>query len=97
MTTTTRLALAALCAVDALVAGVASALGVFARGDSTFVTVTSARGEIYEMATSGVYADNAQQLVAEAGGCVQVSGRWSAAARGEALLAELLACVASLT
>jgi myo-inositol-1(or 4)-monophosphatase len=32
-------------------------------------------------------------LVAEGGGCVRVSGRWSAAARGEALLAELLACV----
>lgn len=65
MTTTTRAATAALCAVVALLAGAASALGVFARGDGTFATVTSARGEIYEVATSGVYADNARQVVAE--------------------------------
>jgi hypothetical protein len=63
--TTTRRATAALCAVVALLAGIASALGVFARGDGTFSTVTSARGETYEVATSGVYADNARQLVAE--------------------------------
>jgi len=65
MTTTSRVATAVLCAVVALLAGVASALGVFARGDGTFTTVTSARGEIYEVAANGVYADNARQLVAE--------------------------------
>jgi myo-inositol-1(or 4)-monophosphatase len=32
-------------------------------------------------------------LVAEAGGCTRVSGRWCVAARSGALLAELLACV----
>jgi hypothetical protein len=46
-------------------AGAAAALGVLARGDGTFVTVTSARGEVYEMATSGVYEWSAKQLVAE--------------------------------
>jgi hypothetical protein len=58
-------ALAALAGAVALLAGVAAALGVFARGDGSFVTVTSARGEVYEMATTGVYANNALQLVAE--------------------------------
>lgn len=60
-----RPALAALAAVVALLAGVAAALGVFARGDGSFVTVTSARGEVYEVATTGVYANNALQVVAE--------------------------------
>lgn len=55
----------AACAVVALLAGVASVLGVFARGDGTFRTVTSARGEVYEIATNGVYANNGRQLVAE--------------------------------
>jgi myo-inositol-1(or 4)-monophosphatase len=32
-------------------------------------------------------------LVAEAGGCVRVSGRWSVAARSEALANEIVACV----
>jgi myo-inositol-1(or 4)-monophosphatase len=32
-------------------------------------------------------------LVAEAGGCARVSGRWCVAARSESLAAELLACV----
>lgn len=56
---------AALCVAIALLAGVAAALGVFARGDGTFVTVTSARGETYDMATTGIYAYNARQVVAE--------------------------------
>jgi hypothetical protein len=50
--------------VTALV-GCAAAFGVFARGDGASVLVTSARGETYEMATSGVYANNALALVAE--------------------------------
>jgi hypothetical protein len=48
-----------------LLAAIASALGVFARGDGTYATVTSARGVVYEMATNGVYAYNAKQYVAE--------------------------------
>lgn len=56
---------AVIAAAVALLAGVASALGVFARGDGTFVTVTSARGVSYEMATTGVYAYNSQPVVAE--------------------------------
>lgn len=60
-----RPALAVLAAGVALLAGAAAALGVFARGDGSFVTVTSARGEVYEMATTGVYANNALQVVAE--------------------------------
>lgn len=60
-----RPAVAALAATVALLAALAAALGVFVRGDGSFVTVTSARGEVYEMATTGVYANNALQLVAE--------------------------------
>jgi hypothetical protein len=60
-----RSGLAALAGAVALLAGSAAALGVFARGDGSFVIVTSARGEVYEMATSGVYANNALQVVAE--------------------------------
>ena len=36
----------------ALLGALAAALGVFARGDGAFVTVTSARGEVYDMATT---------------------------------------------
>lgn len=50
--------------VTALVAAV-SALGVFARGSGTTETVRSARGEVYEMVTDGVYAYNAERYVAE--------------------------------
>jgi len=60
-----RPGLAALAGAIAVLAGVAAALGVFARGDGSFVTVTSVRGEVYEMATTGVYANNALQVVAE--------------------------------
>ena len=60
-----RPALATLAAVIAVLAGVAAALGVFARGDGSYVLVTSTRGEVYEMATTGVYANNALQVVAE--------------------------------
>ena len=49
----------------AALAGVTSALGVFARGDGTYATVTSVRGVTYEMATNGVYAFNARQFVGE--------------------------------
>lgn len=51
--------------VVGVLAGVAAALGVFARGDGSYLTTTTARGEIIEVATTGVYANNARQLVAE--------------------------------
>ncbi|HET8776210.1 MAG TPA: hypothetical protein VFN76_00985 [Candidatus Limnocylindria bacterium] len=65
MTTWGRTFIAALCAVVGVAAGVAGALGVFARGDGTFVAVTSALGERYEIAVGGVYANSSRQLVAE--------------------------------
>ena len=68
MTTTTRRAIAALCAFVALMAGLAAALGVFGRGDGTFMQVTSALGETYDIAVGGVYADSSRQLVAEGAG-----------------------------
>jgi hypothetical protein len=57
--------MAALCGGVALLAGAAAAMGVFARGDGSFETVTSVRGVTYEMATTGVYAFNAERVVAE--------------------------------
>lgn len=65
MTLAMRRFMTTLAAVVALLAGVASGLGIFLRGDGTFETVTSARGEIYEVATNGVYAGNARTVVAE--------------------------------
>jgi len=65
MSRNSRFGMAALCAGVALLAGIASALGVFARGDGTFETVINERGVPYEMATTGVYAFNAQRVVAE--------------------------------
>jgi hypothetical protein len=60
-----RAGVAWLCASVAILAAAASAFGIFARGDGSFVTVESVRGEVYDMATTGVYAYNAQQVVAE--------------------------------
>jgi hypothetical protein len=57
--------LAAWLVLVAILAAAAAALGVFARGDGTFETVTSVRGETYRMAADGVYANSALQLVAE--------------------------------
>jgi hypothetical protein len=65
MITHNHRAMAGLTATVALIAGVAAGLGVFARGDGSYETVTSVRGVTYEMATTGVYAFNAQRLVAE--------------------------------
>jgi hypothetical protein len=65
MTTTLRRLTVALTGAVAIFAGTASALGVFMRGDGTYRWVTSARGETYEVATTGVYAGNARQIVAE--------------------------------
>jgi hypothetical protein len=61
----TNTALALVCAAIALLAAVTAGLGVFARGDGAYQTVTSVRGVTYEVATSGVYAWNAQRIVAE--------------------------------
>lgn len=57
--------MAALCAGVALLAAIASALGTFARGDGQFEMVINERGVPYQMATTGVYAYNAQRVVAE--------------------------------
>ena len=43
MTRATRLAMGGACLAVALLAALAAALGVFARGDGAFVTVTSDR------------------------------------------------------
>jgi hypothetical protein len=51
--------------VVALGAAIAAIAGILLRGGDAFVTVTSPRGETYDMATSGVYAYNAQRVVAE--------------------------------
>jgi hypothetical protein len=56
---------ALLTAAIALVAGITAALGVFARGGGSVQLVSSERGVSYEMATSGVYAYNAERVVAE--------------------------------
>src|SRR5688572_7617482 len=58
-------ALAIFSAIIALLAGVASAIGVFARGDGSTILATSVRGTTYEVAANGVYAFNAQRVVAE--------------------------------
>lgn len=57
--------MAAVCGWVAVLAVLAAGVGVFARGDGSTTLVTSARGVTYEMATTGVYAYNAQRLVAE--------------------------------
>ena len=57
--------IAVACAVIAVLTATAAALGIFARGDGSSTLVTSERGVPYEMATSGVYAYNAQRVVAE--------------------------------
>lgn len=55
----------AICVAVALLAGVAAGFGVFVRGDGSATTVTSPRGESYELVTTGVYAFNAERVVAE--------------------------------
>jgi hypothetical protein len=65
MSPTHRMGMTAICCLVAVLAAIASALGVFARGAGAFVTVTSVRGDTYEMATGGLYAYNAQRVVAE--------------------------------
>ena len=54
-----------LCLAVTLLAGVASGLGVFARGDGSKAAAVSIRGEHYEYATTGIYEYNAERVVAE--------------------------------
>lgn len=57
--------MAMLCAAVALMTAGAAGAGVFARGDGATLATTSIRGEHYVYATGGVYAHNAQRVVAE--------------------------------
>lgn len=57
--------IAALCLAVALVAGVASAVGVFARGSGDTSSAVSIRGERFEYVTDGIYAFNPERVVAE--------------------------------
>jgi len=63
--TASQSGLTALCLAVALASAVASAAGVFLRGDGSSQIVTSVRGEAYAIATTGIYAWNAQRTVAE--------------------------------
>lgn len=65
MSRASRIGMATTCLVVAVLSGVAALLGVFARGTGASIQVTSARGETYAMATGGLYAHNAQRVVAE--------------------------------
>jgi hypothetical protein len=65
MTRNDSFRMAFLTAGVAILAGIAAGLGVFARGDGTYATVTSVRGEVYDLAVGGVYANNALRVVAE--------------------------------
>jgi len=61
----TQTGIVVLCLAIALLTAGAAAAGLFLRGDGAFEPVTSVRGEQYEMATMGVYAYNAERVVAE--------------------------------
>lgn len=54
-----------LCAVVVAMVAAASGLGVFLRGGGETVTVTSPRGEEFEMVVDGIYRFNSQRMVAE--------------------------------
>lgn len=60
-----RIGMAVLLVAIALVAGLASGLGVFARGDGSKADAVSIRGEHYEYVTTGVYKYNAERVVSE--------------------------------
>ena len=65
MTRSARTRMAALCVATALLAGIASGIGVFMRGDGSTAEAVSIRGERFEWVTTGVYAYNPERLVAE--------------------------------
>ncbi len=79
--------MAAACLAVALLAGAAAAVGVFARGTGATAEATSIRGERFEYATDGVYAYNAERVVAEGVG-------WDAATLVLAAPALLISAVA---
>lgn len=56
---------AALCLAIALVAALTAGAGAFLRGDGAKASDVSIRGEQYEYVTSGIYAYNAERVVAE--------------------------------
>jgi hypothetical protein len=58
-------AIAVYCLLLALAVGVTAGIGVFARGDGSTAAGTSIRGERFEYVTTGVYAYNAERVVAE--------------------------------
>lgn len=57
--------IAVLCFAVAIMAGAASAAGVFLRGDGSSAPAVSIRGEAYEYATTGIYRYNSLRIVAE--------------------------------
>jgi hypothetical protein len=65
VTRATRTRMAALCVAVALLAGIASGIGVFMRGDGSTAEAVSIRGERFDYVTTGVYAYNPERLVAE--------------------------------
>jgi hypothetical protein len=65
MTKMTHSGIVGLCLLIALLSATTSALGLLMRGDGSFESVVSVRGEQYKMATTGVYAYNAIRVVAE--------------------------------
>lgn len=65
MESTSYRGMAALLLIIALVAGGASAAGVFLRGNGETASAVSIRGEEYEYVTNGIYAYNAERVVAE--------------------------------
>jgi hypothetical protein len=65
--------MAAICMAVALLAGAASAAGVFLRGRGATGTATSLRGETFRYATDGIYAWNAKRLVEEGVGWDRLS------------------------
>lgn len=65
MQSTSFRGIAALLLLIALIAAGASAAGVFLRGDGEISSAVSIRGEEYEYVTDGVYAYNAERIVAE--------------------------------
>ena len=51
--------------IAAALAGVASAAGVFLRGDLATIEFVTVRGELVEVVTDGIYRFNAEGIVAE--------------------------------
>jgi len=63
--TTRNRRLAAACAGLALGVAAVAAVGVFGRGEAATQTIVTVRGERVELVTDGIYAYNAERLVAE--------------------------------